>query len=226
MRKINLLISFAFLCIFLVSCSLNSSTVPRYGTNTGNFVGDSGDASGILSINSLLILPLAFDANTREQSRNARIFYDALVNAFKSDLDMEISTDQRFLNDFNGENPGACLNFAKAKGPSYGSDAVLCTTLHQFKERRGSSLGSENPAELSFSMQILRISDGRSIWMGDFVFKDKALNENLLNLDTRISKRGEDAGWQSARIMIERGFHEASADFARRRLEKFAPGKF
>lgn len=226
MRKINLLISFAFLCLFLISCSPNSSTVPRYGTKTGNFVGDSADASGILSINSLLILPLAFDDNTREQSKNARIFYDALVNAFRGDLDMEIKTDERFLSDFNSGNPGACLNFARAKGPSYGSDAVLCTTLHRFKERGGSSLGSENPAELSFSMQILRISDGRSIWMGDFVFKDQALNENLLSLDARISKRGENAGWQSASVMIERGFHEASEDFARRRLEKFAPGKF
>lgn len=226
MNKINLLISLVFLSTALNSCAPNMATHPQHGAVSRNFMGDSTDSNAMLSINSLLILPVSFDNDVRIQSRNAGLFYDALVNAFRSDVDMDLKYDESFLGDFQGNSPGFCLAYARARGPAYGSDAVLCTTLHRFNELKGSSLGTESPASLSFSVEIFRISDGRSVWSGDFVFKDSALNENLFALQQHLSERGPGAGWQSARTMLERGFHEASGDFARRRLSKFAPGQF
>ncbi len=41
-----------------------------------------------------------------------------------------------------------------------------------------------------------------------------------------MNERAGSGGWQSARSALERGFREASQDFAKKRLEKFAPGQF
>ena len=227
MRKINELISLLFLAAVCSSCAPTSGNVPKYGAPTGNFVGTTGDASRLLSANSILILPVMFDEKARAQSPNAPLYYDALVNAFRSDVDVDLKADERLLRDLNMAGIPQCGRPQIEAARRYDAEAVLCTTIHQFTEREGSALGAERPASLSFSMEMRRAEDGELIWGGDFVFRDAALNENLLRLPQLVSERSAaGGGWQSARSALVRGFREASQDFARKRLEKFAPGQF
>ena len=222
----NQLISLTFLCALLLSCTPAGSNLPGYGSPTGNFVSGARDEAGLLGVNSLLILPLAFDENVRGQSANAPLYYDALVSAFRGDVDFDLTADVHLLSEKDISGASQCHSSGVEAGRRYGVHAVLCTVLHRFTERAGSSMGTERPAALSFSMEMRRVGDGKIIWGGDFVFRDAALNENLFNLSQHLSERGSGGGWQSALSMLERGFREASSDFSRKRLEKFAPGQF
>lgn len=225
MRTNNILNLFLFV-FFLYSCSPYSSPVPRHDAPSGDFVAQPAESLGLLSVTSLMIMPVQFDEGVRSKEKYAESFYDALVNAFRAEVEMDVIVDKSLLERLKAAGGVSCLEAGRKAASSLGGDAVVCTTLHSFTERRGSSVGAESPAQINFTMQILRVSDGVPIWGGDFVFKDQALTENLFAIEQRVAERPSNPGWQSATSVLERGFREASADFARQRLAKFAPGRF
>ena len=220
--KNNSLVYLLIGSICLCSCTAYLSPAPKYGSTSGDFVANIKDPSSLLSVNSLLITPPVFDGDAKTQQGSEAVFYEALSNAFSSDVDMEIKSGNDVAAGFHVANTADCAQLTRTLGAQFKTDAVLCTSIHRYSERIGSSFGAEKQASLSFSIKMLKVADLSPVWEGDFVFKDQALSENIF----RMKERESSPGWQSAKQALFRGFREASQDFARKRLAKFAPGSF
>jgi len=70
---------------------------------------------------------------------------------------------------------------AIALGKAVGADAVLCGTLSRFVERVGTEYGARQPAAVAFTLQLVSVSSGKTLWTDSFDQQQQPLSENLLN---------------------------------------------
>lgn len=211
------------LAFIIIGCTKTPVTVVDPGAPRPYLVSQSDDKKGLLRVNSLLIFPPSFERASEEKLSNS--VYSLLVGAFQDDSEVQIKGNDDVLGAARamGSNPGSdkLSNLAK----KFGSDSVLLTTIHSFKERSGSNVGSSDPGEVKFSMAVMQMPQGKEVWRGSFVFKGEAVSDNLLHMDS-ITDGGRGLAWKNTSDILERGFREASREFSTRRLESFAPGHF
>jgi len=70
---------------------------------------------------------------------------------------------------------------AQALGKAVEADAVLCGTVTRYVERVGSEYGTRKPAAVGFTLQLISVSSGRTLWTGTFDQQQQALTTNLFN---------------------------------------------
>jgi hypothetical protein len=51
-----------------------------------------------------------------------------------------------------------------------------------FDERIGTELAAKRPAHVIFAAELVRMSDGASVWQGEYAEQQQSLSENLWNL--------------------------------------------
>jgi hypothetical protein len=99
-------------------------------------------------------------------------------------------------------------------------DAVLLTTIHKFQERLGSAAAAEHPAQVAFSMRLVRTADNQELWSAVYSFADEAVTDNLLTLERKW--RGQSGlGWRKAREVAQVGFQTAARELGDRRQLEF-----
>jgi len=89
-------------------------------------------------------------------------------------------------------------------------DAILVGYLFQFKERVGTSYSVESPASVSFSLFLVRATDGQIVWHGVFEETQQALSENILKIGAFIKRK---ARWITAREMAVEGLEHLISTF-------------
>ncbi len=87
-------------------------------------------------------------------------------------------------------------------GETHAVDAVLMGYLFHFKERVGTRYSVESPASVSFSLFLVRVTDGHIVWRGIFEETQQSLSENILKLGTFIKRK---ARWITARELAAEG---------------------
>jgi peptidoglycan-synthase activator LpoB len=70
---------------------------------------------------------------------------------------------------------------ARALGQAVGADAVLCGTVSRYVEREGAEYGAKRPAAVAFSLQLISVSSGKTLWTGAFDQQQQPLSTNLFN---------------------------------------------
>ncbi|MDY6989175.1 MAG: hypothetical protein SWQ30_14080 [Thermodesulfobacteriota bacterium] len=105
---------------------------------------------------------------------------------------------------------GADRSLLIQMGESLGADAVISGTIYRFRERAGTSLSVKTPASVAFAMELIRVSDGRTLWGRAFDETQRSLDENLLNLGSFLKRGGE---WLTAEELAAAGFKEVMASF-------------
>lgn len=103
-----------------------------------------------------------------------------------------------------------------------GADGLLVARLNQFRERQGSSLGSEAPARVDLEMEILRTSDSLPVWKGSYHYEDAALFDNLLRAKQKFGERGAPS-WYSANAVLWTGMRSLLRDIEAKRQSAFTP---
>ncbi|MDY6954464.1 MAG: hypothetical protein SWE60_23415 [Thermodesulfobacteriota bacterium] len=95
-------------------------------------------------------------------------------------------------------------------GKSLEADAVISGTIYRFRQRAGASLSVKTPASVAFAMELIRVSDGRTLWGRAFDETQRSLDENLLKLGGFLKRGG---GWLTAEELAAAGFKEVMASF-------------
>ena len=95
-------------------------------------------------------------------------------------------------------------------GAAIDVDAILMGYLFHFKERVGTSYSVESPASVSFSLFMVRVTDGRIVWRGIFEETQQSLSENILKIGTFIKRK---ARWVTAREMAAEGLETLISTF-------------
>jgi hypothetical protein len=165
----------------------------------------------LLTVNSLIVLPIEFNEKTRSLETEASSMDAALQEAARRELDLKI-LEQRPDRVVHGRIE------AIAAAREAGADGVLVTRLENFIERSGSAVGGE-PGTVSFRMGVLRTTDQREVWSTTYHFRDEALAFNLFKVTDRLGRDG--AGFRRAGDVLIEGFASALKDFSTRRREQF-----
>jgi hypothetical protein len=87
-------------------------------------------------------------------------------------------------------------------GRALKADAVLAGYIFRFRERVGTGYSVKSPASVAFDLHFMRVADGRILWSGHFDETQKALSEDLYQLDKFIKRK---ASWITAREMAQTG---------------------
>ncbi len=120
-------------------------------------------------------------------------------------------TDETLSNLPAGENGVVRMtDLVAVSGETNGVDAVLLGYLFRFKERVGTRYSVESPASVSFSLFLMRVTDGRIVWRGTFEETQQSLSENLLKIGAFIKRKGR---WITAREMAVDGLENLISTF-------------
>ena len=84
-------------------------------------------------------------------------------------------------------------------------DAVVRGEVKVFEERIGTGLAAKRPAHVIFALELVRISDGVSVWQGEYAEQQQSLSENLWNLPGFVRAGGT---WVRAGELAELGATE------------------
>jgi hypothetical protein len=124
------------------------------------------------------------DVTTKDQGR---IINDMLLKALKDDKRFFEVSDSRCYSYFGSiirENVKSThLRIIQEMGKELNAEAVLYTRLFRFVEREGGSYGANKPASVALSIHLIRVSDGSILWRYTFDETQKALTDNILDLD-------------------------------------------
>lgn len=95
-------------------------------------------------------------------------------------------------------------------GRKLNADAVVSGTIYRFRQRIGTRFSVDTPASVAFDIHLVRVADGRLIWVGYFDETQQSLSENLFKLSTFI-KGGW--AWVTAEELARIGLDKVLATF-------------
>lgn len=95
-------------------------------------------------------------------------------------------------------------------GRKLGADAVLVGHIYRYRNRVGGKYSVETPSSVAFDIHLLRVSDGRVLWTGSFDETQKALTDDLFQLQSFLDRDGQ---WVTADQMAEAGLAKVMSAF-------------
>ena len=90
-------------------------------------------------------------------------------------------------------------------GKELNADFILVDYLFRFDERVGSAIGVERPASVAFDLHLIRLRDGKMVWIGKFDETQRPLSENLFKIDSFLRRK---ARWLTAEELAGVGLDE------------------
>ncbi len=89
-------------------------------------------------------------------------------------------------------------------------DAAVTGVVTEYQEREGSWLSVLKPASAKFTVYLISLKDGETLWKAEFNETQEALVDNLLKID-RFLKGG--AGWQTSETLTRLGMERVVRTF-------------
>ena len=215
MKKIIISSAIVLLVGSIVGCQGYSVTGGPGKNASPSLKSESNRTKDLLTINSLFVAPVEVLVEIRSNPEVNFDFSSQLRDAVREEIDLRVF----YAGAVDSTGSGTTVPFDEAKRVK--ADGILLTKVTNFVPREGSAVGSERPAQVDFSMQVLRVSDGRSLWQSSYHFKDQSLSENLFKIKDRLSK-GATPQFRSAEDLIRSGYRSALNNFSKQRLAQFA----
>ena len=106
---------------------------------------------------------------------------------------------------FSSEISGNRIEMIKSIGRELKCDAILMTTISRFHQREGGEFAADFPASAAFSMELVRVDDGKVIWKGSFDETQESLLSNLLSFGKAQSRGFK---WVTVEDLVRQGVHE------------------
>ncbi len=75
-------------------------------------------------------------------------------------------------------------------GRSLNADAVMVGYVYRFRQRLGNRYSVDTPASVAFDIHLIRMADGRILWVGHFDETQRSLSEDLFQLGTFLKRKG------------------------------------
>lgn len=102
-------------------------------------------------------------------------------------------------------NKDSLRSLARKTGETLRANLVMTGYIWKFKERVGGKRAASSPASVGFALVLIETANGRLLWNGRYVEKQKALSENILNAKTFFD-RG--AKWLTVEELARFGVNE------------------
>ena len=218
MKKIiisNLLI---YLLTVTLGCQGYSITGGPGKNASASLKSESNRTGDLLTVNSLFVSNVEIPDEVRTNSDIKFDFSTQLNDAVSEELGMRVFYAAKDLHNDTTDSDHYVKALNEAKRVK--ADGILVTKVTNFIQREGSAVGSERPAEVDFSMQIIRLSDNKTIWQSTYHFKDQSLSDNLFKIKDRFSKESR-LQFRTAEDLIKGGYRSALSDFSKQRLAQF-----
>lgn len=90
-------------------------------------------------------------------------------------------------------------------GQALNADEVLVGYVYQFRDRDGSDYSVDQPASVTFHMDMIEVKGGQVVWSGHFNETQRSLSEDLFQLGTFIKRKGR---WISVEDMAVYGLEQ------------------
>jgi hypothetical protein len=191
--KCGFVCGFAWLLIGVTGCSYRAPIAVSAGELRG-LRSSVVNEEGLRSVNTISIAPVIVGQSLPEG--DAQGLTIALVEAMNAEWG-----DAAFL------------------GDSARADAVLEVHVRELSPPDGSAVGAQKTAQVAADMKLKSVSSSRPLWQGDYVFHDRALSENWLDISKR--REGGGSGWKKSRELLIGAFQAVARDLATRREELF-----
>jgi hypothetical protein len=105
------------------------------------------------------------------------------------------------------------LKMIRMYGKELKADAVLYGKIHRYRDRVGNDYSVDTPASVAFTISLVRVMDGATLWRYSFDQTQQALTENLFNFKLY---RSEGMKWLTASELMQYGIKQAAADLRAR----------
>jgi PBP1b-binding outer membrane lipoprotein LpoB len=90
-------------------------------------------------------------------------------------------------------------------GQALNADGVLAGYVYQFKDRDGSDYSVNQPASVTFHLDMIQVKGGQVVWSGHFNETQRSLSEDLFQLGNFIRRKGR---WISAEDLAVYGLEQ------------------
>ena len=90
------------------------------------------------------------------------------------------------------------------------ADAVVSGTIYRFRQRVGTRFSVDTPASVAFGIHLIRVADGRLVWVRHSDETQQPLSENLFKLSRFIKGGG---AWLTAEELAGFGLDNVMATF-------------
>jgi hypothetical protein len=97
------------------------------------------------------------------------------------------------------------LDMIKKIGKELKCDAILTSTITRFHQREGGEFAVDSPASAAFTMELVRVPDGKVLWRGNFNETQESLLSNLLSFGKAQSRGFK---WITVEELVRQGIHE------------------
>ena len=212
--------SLLLVAAFLSACSGFSVTGGPGTTFVPLLKSQIVDKNQLFKVNSILVVPVSYAHDVSKRQGELSWIRHGVAEAFKSEAGLEIvdlTSGEEFMT------PELRQDLPELAG-KYGADGVLLTFVDSITERSGSRLGADQPAAVSFRLELVGSKEFQSLWKASYVYNDRALSENMLTIDQRFKDKGRKPGWRTARELVMRGVREAALALGEERNKKFLKG--
>jgi len=105
---------------------------------------------------------------------------------------------------------GADKRLLAQLGKDLGADAVFSGTIYRFRDRVGTAVSVTSPASVAFAVELVRVSDGKTIWSRPYDQTQRSLDENLFDLGFFLKSKGR---WLTAEELASLGLKETLSSF-------------
>lgn len=159
-----------------------------------------------VNIEKLLVLPAVFTETVlhkteKEYREKKSLFVTHRLYSYLSERDIgaEIVPLEEYLDEFKGcdQMNSSCYDIENLREMALGlnADTVLITEITRYTERKGSGVGVEHPASVSFYTELVSAETGNLLWKGYYSDTQRPLLHDVSQIG-RFFKRG--ARWITA----------------------------
>jgi len=103
--------------------------------------------------------------------------------------------------------PSLAVEKAQERAPF---DAAVAGMITKYQEREGSWLSVLRPASVKFTVYLISLKDGETLWKAEFDETQEALVDNLLKIDRFLEGGG---GWQTSETLSRLGMERVVRAF-------------
>lgn len=100
---------------------------------------------------------------------------------------------------------GAEMDLIMKAGTQLDAEAVLMGHIYQYRERRGNAYSVNQPAAVTFGLNLVSVPDGRLLWSGAYQEVQQSLTENLFQMGTFFERGSK---WLTAEELANYGLEK------------------
>jgi hypothetical protein len=228
MKNTNFSTSSAIFIFLLLFCLVNS-LLSLQGCNGFLQKRSETKQPTIPVLNRIAVLPMDRASAQPSRERPTCLLSDSLSDVLKITPEASDEVTRLLFQTFQGDqrflivSEGQCIGFLNSMlatdinasklrliqtfGEELKADAVLYSKLFRFEDRIGGKYSVEKPASVAFTLQIIRVSDGATLWRNTFDETQQSLMENLMKAGL-YRKTG--LHWLTATQLAEYGLNRAT----------------